>query len=296
MNVTQLRSFNAVALSGSFAGAAKRLRRSQPTLSRQVSDLELSYGVELFHRRGRTIELSAIGKKLLPITERLFSNSDQAQELLKTASGLEIGHLRISAVNPIDIISIISAFSREYPSVTMSLTICNSEQALNSLFNIRADVAMLAAENIDNRIRYIKFGSRPLVAYVSTANALSKKNAIDFHEIADQPVVIRERGSRTRKLFDEACNQAGFMPKVAKEINNRDAFRESIAQGLGIGIIGDNGLIEDQRLKKIELRDCDVVMERQIAHLQDRADSRLIQAFMNVSQKVASSDISRVFG
>ena len=157
MNITQLRSFNAVALSGSFAAAARRLHRSQPTLSRQVSDLELHYGVELFHRRGKTIELSATGRKLLPITERLFSNSDQAEELLKTASGLEVGHLRISATNPIDIVGAISTFSEKYPKVTVSLTICNSEQALKALFNITADIAMLASERIDNKIKYINF-------------------------------------------------------------------------------------------------------------------------------------------
>jgi len=290
MNITQLRSFNAVALSGSFAAAARRLRRSQPTLSRQVSDLELHYGVELFHRRGKTIELSATGRKLLPITERLFSNSDQAEELLKTASGLEVGHLRISATNPIDIVGAISTFSEKDPKVTVSLTICNSEQALKALFNITADIAMLASERIDNKIKYITFGSRPLVAYVSKEHPFAAKNVVDFKAIAGERVIIREQGSYTRELFFQACRRVGFQPNVVQEINNRDAFRESIAQSWGVGIIGDNGLSADHRLKKIKLRGCGALMERQIAHLRDRADSRLIHSFMEVCKKLVRED------
>jgi len=290
MNITQLRSFNAVALSGSFAAAAKSLRRSQPTLSRQVADLELQYGVELFHRRGKTIELSAIGRKLLPITERLFSNSDQASELLKTASGLETGHLRISAANPIDIVGVISAFSAKYPKVTVSLTICNSEQALNALLNITADIAMLASKKIDNKIKYLTFGSRPLVAYISKEHPFAAKSVVDFSAIAGERVIIREQGSYTRELFFQACRRAGIQPNVVQEINNRDAFRESIAQSLGVGIIGDNGLIADQRLKKINLRGCGALMERQIAHLRDRSNSRLIYSFMKVCKKLVGED------
>ena len=290
MNITQLRSFNAVALSGSFAAAAKSLRRSQPTLSRQVADLELQYGVELFHRRGKTIELSAIGRKLLPITERLFSNSDQASELLKTASGLETGHLRISAANPIDIVGVISAFSAKYPKVTVSLTICNSEQALNALLNITADIAMLASKKIDNKIKYLTFGSRPLVAYISKEHPFAAKSAVDFSAIAGERVIIREQGSYTRELFFQACRRAGIQPNVVQEINNRDAFRESIAQSLGVGIIGDNGLIADHRLKKINLRGCGALMERQIAHLRDRSNSRLIYSFMKVCKKLVGED------
>ena len=290
MNITQLRSFNTVALSGSFAAAARRLRRSQPTLSRQVSDLELHYGVELFHRRGKTIELTVTGRKLLPITERLFSNSDQAEELLKTASGLEVGHLRISATNPIDIVGAISKFSEKYPKVTVSLTICNSEQALKALFNITADIAMLASERIDNKIKYINFGSRPLVAYVSKEHPFAAKNVVDFRAIAGERVIIREQGSYTRELFFQACRRVGLQPNVVQEINNRDAFRESIAQSWGVGIIGDNGLSADHRLKKIKLRGCGAMMERQIAHLRDRADSRLIHSFMEVCKKLVRED------
>ena len=287
MYFTHWRSFQAVALEGSFTGAAKRLDRSQPTITRQVIDLEQAFGVELFHRRGRQVELSAVGKALLPITERLFTTSDEAVELLQSASGLTTGHLRVSAVNPMDVVSLISAFSKAHPGITVSLTICNSDEALNALLDFRADVAMLASAVVDRRLSCIDFGSRPLVVYVNKDHAWADRRTMRFSELEGHKIIIRERGSWTRSLFDQACDEAGLSPVVSMEINNRDAFREAVAQGLGIGIVGEQGLAADDRLREIAIPDCGAMMYRQIAHLRERSDARLIRSFLDVSREIA---------
>lgn len=287
MHFTQWRSFQAVALEGSFTGAAKRLGRSQPTVTRQVGELEEAFGVELFHRRGRHVELSAVGKALLAITERLFTTSEEAIELLQAASGLNTGHLRLSAVNPLDVISVVAAFSNAYPGISISLTICNSEEALDALLDFRADVAMLATTTVDRRLNLVDFGSRPLVVYVSNGHDWSAHNAIRFKAIDGQPVIIRERGSRTRALFEQACDEAGLTPNITMEINNRDAFCEAVAQGLGIGVVGAKGLAADDRLREIPISDCRVRIDRQIACLRERSNARLIRGFLEIARAMA---------
>ena len=149
MYFTQLRSFQAVAIEGSFTNAAERLNLSQPTITQQVRQLETVFNVELFHRQGRRIELSDVGKLLLTATERLFTMSDEAVDLLRAASGLGTGHLRVSAVGPLDIIPVIGKVADANPQVRISLSICNSEEALKSLMDFRADVAMLASAELD---------------------------------------------------------------------------------------------------------------------------------------------------
>ncbi len=285
MYFTHWRSFQAVALEGSFTGAAKRLHRSQPTVTRQVTDLEKIFGVELFHRRGRRVELSEVGKALLSITERMFTTSEEAVELLQSASGLSSGHLRISAVNPMDVVGVISRFSRTYPGITVSLTICNSDEALHALLDFRTDVVMLASAETDRRLHYVDFGARPLVAYVNKDHAWGRRRALRFKELKDQPIIIRERGSRTRTLFEQACNDAGISPTVAMEINNRDALREAVALGLGIGVIGEKGLPIDDRLREIKISDSNILMYRQIACLKERRSSRLIHGFLETSKE-----------
>ena len=67
MSTAKMRAFLAVARHGSFSAGARALGLSQPTLTTQVQSMERQYNLELFHRRGRRIELSDVGRQLLPI-------------------------------------------------------------------------------------------------------------------------------------------------------------------------------------------------------------------------------------
>lgn len=287
MDFTQFRSFQAVALAGSFTGAAERLSISQPTVTRQVRELEERYGVELFHRRGRRVELSDVGKSLLAITERVFTTSDEAAELLETAGRLETGHLRVSAVSPFDIVHVVCAFARKFPKIRVSLNICNTHDAIDSLQEFRADVAMVASKGMDSRFHYVDFGSRPLVVYVYRDHPWSRRKRIRLKELNGESLIIRELGSVTRHLLESACARAGVAPDIGMEINNRDAFREAIARGLGIGVMSDRGLVPDDRLRSIALGDENIYLERWLACLHDRRDARLIKAFMQIGGLVA---------
>lgn len=283
MHFTHWRSFQAVALEGSFTGAAKRLGRSQPTITRQVGELEEAFGVELFHRRNRQVELSAVGKALLAITERLFTTSDEAVDLLQAAGALQTGHLRISAVNPLDIIGVIAVFAEGYPAVTISLRICNSDEARKALFDFRTDVAMLASSTTDRRLHSVPFGSRSLSVYVNKQHPWNGLRSVRFSQLASQRILLRETGSQTRQIFEEACGAAKLVPNIVMEINNRDAFREAVAQGLGVGVVGARGLASDERLREIAISDCDVRMQREIACLQERSHARMIRAFLEIA-------------
>jgi DNA-binding transcriptional LysR family regulator len=126
MNIAQLRAFHAVAVAGGFTRAAARLGVTQPTLSAQVKALEESYGVELIERRGRQLALTEIGAGLLEITRRVFGLTEEAEQLLAAARGLERGHLRIGADAPYHILPAVAAFTKRYPKLRLSLTVGNS--------------------------------------------------------------------------------------------------------------------------------------------------------------------------
>ena len=287
MHFTQLRSFQAVALEGSFTGAAERLNLSQPTITQQVGELESMFSVELFHRQGRRIKLSDVGKSLLMVTERIFTTNEEAIELLESASGLGTGHLRVSAVGPFDVIPVIARITEAYPGIRLSLTICNSETATQALMDFQADVTMLASIQLDPRLQYVNFGSRPIVLYVCKGHPWSDRRAVYLKELHGQKMITREAGSQTRLLFEQACAKANITPGPKIEINNRDAFREAVAHGLGIGIMGDRGLAPDDRLQRITIRGVNIRMDRQLACLKERQNTRLIKAFMDAGRIVA---------
>ena len=110
MLYTQLRSFHAVAREGSATAAARVLGISQPTLTTQIKELETAYGIELFHRRGRGLELTCLGEELLLKTQQFFRAEDDVVELIESAGNLDHGHLRIGAVGPFHVMKMLAEF------------------------------------------------------------------------------------------------------------------------------------------------------------------------------------------
>ena len=86
MRLTQLRSFHAVATTGSFTGAAEKLHVSQPTVTTQVGQLEALYNVELFHRTGRRVRPTEVGERLAHLSRQIFSLEADAIQQIGRAS------------------------------------------------------------------------------------------------------------------------------------------------------------------------------------------------------------------
>ena len=133
---TQLRTFYAVAREGSFTAAARVLHVSQPTLTSQIKKLEASYGIDLFRRHGRGVELTETGKQLLKIAHRIISNQDEAVTFLKAVNNLEAGHLKIGAVGPYQAAEILSVFHLEPYSAQLGRSIHRFQPFLQFLQRI----------------------------------------------------------------------------------------------------------------------------------------------------------------
>ena len=250
----ELRAFHAVAMAGGFTAAAKQLRITQPTLSSQVAQLEARNGVTLFHRRGRKVELTALGASLLEITRRLFDLEGEAAALLAAERSLASGKLALGADSPHHILGRVAEFHRRHPGVRIALSIGNSEEILAGLFDYRLDAAVLADVPDDPRLLTRELHRDPIVLFVPREHAWAKKPAIDIKELAGQKMVARESGSVTRALFERALARAKVTVETVLEIESREAVREAVAQGLGFGVISAAEMSPDPRLKMIPLR------------------------------------------
>src|SRR5689334_8808011 len=131
MRLTQLRSFHAVATTGSFTRAAEKLHVSQPTVTTQVKLLEDSYKVELFHRTGRRVRPTELGERLLQLSRQMFSLEAEAMQLLGDAGELRSGHLRVAAVGPHHVTQMLVAFHQRYPGIKISVSTGNSQDVLD---------------------------------------------------------------------------------------------------------------------------------------------------------------------
>jgi LysR family transcriptional regulator, low CO2-responsive transcriptional regulator len=284
---SQLRAFHAVATEGSFTKAAQLLNVTQPTLSGQVRALEERFGVRLFDRRRRRIEVTDIGRNLLDITFRMFSLELEAVQVLSAAHALKRGHLRIGADAPYHSVPFLSAFHRRYPDLRLSMTMGNTKSLLDDLLDQRCDVAIAANVKTDSRIFATPFRQDRFIAFVDRAHPWARRRSVKLAELAGQRLLLREPTSNTRQTFDAAMAKAGIVLGEVLEIGSREAIKEAVAAGLGVGIIAQSELGDDLRLKALPFEGQQITSTEFVACLQERKGSPLVKAFLAVVKDTA---------
>ena len=280
MRHTQLRSFHAVAQRLSFTVAARELGVSQPTITTQVKSLEQEFGVELFVRRGRRIELTETGGGLLDITRRLFADEKEASDYLNETRGLKTGHLRVGAVGPYHVTDMLAAFNARYPGIYVSVTVGNSRESLRDLLDYRTDVAVLAHVDPDARLVAIPYRRHRVVVICPADHDFAYRRSIRAGDMEGQRLIVREAGSTTRRAFDQAMREKDVRPRVVMEIGSRESIREAVAKGIGLGVVSEKEFIPDPRIRALQVSDADIYTYAHVVHLRERQNARLVRAFL----------------
>ncbi len=285
---TQLRAFHLVAAAGGFSQAARAAGLSQPTLSAQVRALEATYAVDLFDRRGRGVRMTPAGQSLYTITTRLIAAEEEARTLLSDGRALTRGHLRVSADSAYHVMPILAALKRTHAGLTFTLKIDNSAAVLDHLTDHAADVAVMAKMTSDPRIHSMKLREDRLVMFVAQDHAWAKRRRIRLGDLAGRDIVVRERGSITREVFEARLAQASVVTGSLIEVQTREAVREAVAAGFGIGVVFDSEFGTDARFRPIEVSDADFSVGEYVVCLQERRRLPVIRAFLDVARGIAA--------
>jgi aminoethylphosphonate catabolism LysR family transcriptional regulator len=283
MNLTHLRAFHAVAAAGSFTKGALRLGVSQPALTVQVRALEQRHGVELFRRQGQRIALTPFGERLFQQTRRIFMQLGDVEDLLDAAGALELGKLAIGADGPFSVMALLARFMARHPGVQVAVRIGNATRVRDDLEAGQTDVALL---NLVERTADLH--SRPLhrdriVALVPRRHRLAEHPTIRLDALAAAPLILREAGSATRALVLGALEAAGLAPRIALELGSREAVREAVLAGLGIGTVFVRELVPHGGLLALEVEGTDLVAEVSIACLPERRELGTVRAFFRIA-------------
>lgn len=289
MRYVQLRAFHNVAIFGGFSRAAEALHLTQPAISDQVRKLETEYDVRLFNRDKKQVTLTASGEKLLEITRRMFEVEDQALELLSESRAIKSGRLVIIADSAHHVTEILTRFRQRYPHVFVSIIAGNTESVTNSLNNYDADIGVLGEPPTGSEYEVIQLGSTPIVALAPIDSEIGRLKTITMRELAATPLVMRERGSKTRANFEDFAKVCGIELNINIEAEGREAVREIVASGGGVGIVSEGEFGMDSRLAKIQISDAQLSMDEALICLRERQESRLIRTFMEVARETGSN-------
>lgn len=229
----QLKAFHAVAVHGSFTRAAQKLFLTQPAVSDQVRKLEERFGVLLFHRNKRSVQLTDLGERLLGISQRLFACEAEAQELLHDSRALHTGSLVLAVDAPVHVLPQVARFCQRYPGIQVKIETGNTDESLARLFSYQADLALLGRDVDDERLHCLPLRRDPMVAFVSHHHPWASRGSISLADLDDMPLVLREPGSVTRQTLEEEMQRAGLRIRPAIQVEGREAAREAVVVGIG---------------------------------------------------------------
>lgn len=279
MNFTQLRAFHAVASEGGFTRGARRLGISQPAVTVQVRALEQRYGIELFRRLGQRIELTEFGRELWQRTRRAFAEIDDLEELLASAGELRVGRLEIGADGPFAVMDLVAGFIGRYPGVRVAVRLGNAARVLADLREARSDLAVLNLIDPDAALHSEALSEDRIVAFVANGHPLAQRRRIELGELAASPLILREPGSATRALLLRAMERLRLTPSTVLELGSREAVREAVLAGLGVGTVFAKELAPDPRLRSVALDGAGLSAAVSLACLPERRELRAVQAF-----------------
>ncbi len=289
MRYVQLRAFHFVAICGGFSRAAEELFLTQPAISDQVRKLEHEYDILLFNRQRKQVTLTPAGEKLLAITRRMFDTESQALELLSESRALRAGTLRIVADAAHHLLPIMSAFRKAYPGVRIVMRAGNTETVVQSLLSYDADLGVLGDSPSGRDFQIIKLNASPIIGFVAKRHALARRRSVSFAELTTLPLVLREPGSKTREKLEARAAAAGVALTSVIEAEGREAVREIVASGAGIGFVSEAEFGHDLRLTKIPLEGPPMLMEEALICLTERSEAATIRAFLAVARSMAQA-------
>ncbi len=284
MRQSQLKAFHNVALHGGFSRAAEALFLTQPAISEQVRKLEQDHDVLLFQRKRKRVQLTTAGEQLFRYTKQYFEIEQQIEDYMsETGSAIE-GELRIIADSAHHVTDILGRFRQHYPDVAISLRAGNTEDILEELRAYNAEIGVVGSLSPGKDMATLSLGTTEISAFAAKGLLPKSKNNLSLHELSELPLIFREKGSKTRDKLEEEARIKGVTLTPAIVAEGREAVREVVASGAGIGFVSQAEFGHDNRLMQIKLKDIDIHMSETMVHLTQRRDVKVIRAFMEFAR------------
>ncbi|WP_234998623.1 LysR family transcriptional regulator [Salirhabdus sp. Marseille-P4669] len=244
LELKQLQYFIEITRTGSFTKAAENLFITQPALSRNVKSLEEEIGAPLFIRSRKKLILTDIGMVLKrhaeTIEKQLLSLNSEISNLLT----LKRGNIRIglpTIINSFFFSDLLASFHNEYPEVTFQLVEDGSKRIEEKIVNEELDfgVVVVSPENNEQFDSY-QFVSEKLKLVVPPNHKFASKEQVALQELQDETFIMFNQDFELRSLILNACQEAGFEPKIISETSQLDFIEEMVAFDIGITLLPEN--------------------------------------------------------
>ena len=242
-----MEAFLEVAREGNLGRASATLFVTQPALTARLQSLEAELGQRLFIRSSRGMALTDAGRTFLPYAERaviaLRSGTEAVAAIgMGTAGELAIG--AAPAVSTYVLPALLDRFVHEYPQVRLLVRTGHSEEIVEMV--LRSEVQMgLVRELRDGRVVSRPLYEDELVLVVPGTHPFARRGTVPLEWLAGERLIFFDRTSSYYDLTNAMFREAGVTPRGAIELDNIDAAKKMVEQGLGVALLPNTAITDE---------------------------------------------------
>jgi DNA-binding transcriptional LysR family regulator len=297
MTLEQLRIFLAVAQHLHFTKAADTLYITQPAVSAAIQNLESEYGVKLFHRLGRHIDITQAGQLLQLEAKKILDQVKLAERGLRELNDLQKGDLNLGSSFTVAhywLPEKISAFKEIYPGINIHCTLANADDICEGTASGLFDLGIIAGEvkeTAKTNLKVERVGGDRLQIIVGRHHDWFHRESIVAEELLESSWIMREAGSGTQQMFEQALANWGIKPqqlKITLVLNSSEMVRSVVESGRGATALPELMVKKELALKTLRSilvidpeNKTNSAIERPILKLthRQRFQTRVTQAF-----------------
>jgi len=257
MDLWQLNIFCKVVDLKSFSKAGKKAHLSQPTVSSHIKDLEDHFGCRLIDRLSKEAVPTKAGELLYDYAQKLLRLREETETALAEFHGKIKGHLKIggSTIPGVYILPrIIGIFVKEYPEVTASLVIGDTEKIVKDIVSGTLELGIVGAEISDKKILQEKLIRDDMCLFVSENHKWADITEINMEMLVKEPFIIREYGSGTLKSIKASLITMGYQTEdmnIIAEMGSTAAVIQGIKNNVGVSILSRMAVSDELQTKKL---------------------------------------------
>ena len=269
--------------------AAEALHMTQPAVSLAIRELEDYYGVRLFDRIGRRLQITEAGVRLRESGSHIVAMFDRMEKGLRNWDAF--GVLRVGASLTIGsqlMPGYVRAFRESHPDTEVQVTVATSALLEQKLLDNALDFALMEGAVHVPSIVSEAYMEDHLAVVCPADGRFRQGQVLSQAEFRSQPLLLREHGSGTRETFERAVGQAGFSVTPAWEAMSNRALLNAVASGLGISVLSARIAAEEVergRVVSVEVEGLDFRRQFHIIYHQDKFLTASALDFMELCRR-----------
>jgi DNA-binding transcriptional LysR family regulator len=224
----------------------------------QIKHLEEAVGLKLFEKQGRQISLTDAGDEIRLLSDSVLQQIDETQDHLQQIASGDQGKLRLAVATTVASVAtrLMARFNEQHPAMSLHFTVTNREGLIQLLQNNETDIVIMGKPPEELELDTQELMANPLVIIAPPSHPLCDSDKpVSLNTLFQQDFILREPSSGTRQAIERFLNTHGRTLHSSIEMNSNDAITQSVAEGLGLGIVSVHTVTNELKQGRLKLID-----------------------------------------